>query len=365
MIPEAIFQANNLGNRFFYLGLNMKMRWLIRGVILLAVLGLCVPSVVVFAAPDLPDDDPTYSFIYVNRSLLETDDFLLVAEYNVPYETPPLPDDPINVNYIFELIAEDGVTKLGTGSPYPYEDKGYNLGVISFYFSATDAPDWNKNYILRITGNPSKFPDPPVYSATIPLSAYSLLLSTDTEGNQEELAERIRILAAPLEISWDIVLLSAQDADILLTSAGETYFTNAIPGLRNMAPSLFFTQIVGADTSTRTWGTSLGDTYMARLYGVDGLPGTADDHWMYTAMATAADNFNIPYVLLVGIGVVGICVVLIWQSSQKFGTAMPGYVGSLLVVMCGGILTMGFTVIALVTLALVLGGGWFLFMRKA
>ncbi len=331
--------------------------------LLIVMLLLCVTPVL--ADPALPDSTPVFSHIYINRSLIEANDFLIYAEYDIPYAV--LPTDNASLNYIFELIDDDGVTKLGTALPYPEPgfDNGYNEGVTSFYFPAITAPTWGDNYTLRVVTNPSKFTTITAYDTAIG-SAYSLLLATDVDGNQMEVADNLRnTIITDLEIVYGYDLLASQDTGIKLTLSGESYFRNVIPELQVMAPDLFYVQGIEYDTSERTWGTSLSDFYQARLAGVDGIVGTADDNWIMASLTGVADWLNAPYILIVGIIFVAVCVWLIRASIQRFGTAVPGYAGSLLVVSCGGMLTLGFTVVAIIAFALILIGGWFIFMRHA
>lgn len=332
--------------------------------VILSILTLVIAPPVL-ADPALPDSTPTFPRIYVNRSLIESGDFLLVAEYDLPYAV--LPTDAANVNYIFELVDTDATTKLGAAEAYPYGafDYGYNLGVVSFYFDAADAPTWGSNYILRVTTNPAKYSTLTSYDTTVPSIAYSTLGATATAAQQLELTTRLQTIIGDLTSEYGVELISSQDAGMQLTSYGESYFREAIPGLQSMAPLLFFVQNISYDTSTRTWGTSLGDTYKARLAGVDGIVGTADDNWIMASLVGVGDWLNIPFLLLIGGILVVVCVLLIKFSVQRFGTPVAGYVGSLLVVMCGGVLMMGFTVIAIIAFALILFGGWFIFMRHA
>lgn len=307
----------------------------------------------VFADPANPDDVqiPT---IYVNRGLLEDDDFLLVAYYDVAYAV--LPADPIDTNFVFRLIDTDGTTVLGNVLAYPYNDLGYGCGIVSFYFDATSAPTWGQNYKIRISGNPAVFATPPTYEFVVGTGDYTGLAGTDTEGNQTQLANRLLGLVQDLENEWSITLTSEQDTGTVLSGNGENYIRNAILGSQAMAPSIFFLQSAEVDTSSRVWGTSLHDTYQHRLdawsMGTDALQGVADE-------------LNIPFILLIGVIVMGVCVFVIYKSQQKFGNAMPGVAASLMVLICGGMLYLGMTLIGLTAFALIVTGSYFLFFRKA
>lgn len=328
----------------------------LRFAVLLALLIILIYPLPALAAA-LPDTNPNFLYIFVNRSLLETNDYLLYACYNLPYTTPP--SSAACNTFIFELIDTDGVTVLAstedTGKPYTYHDRGYNLGVVSFYFAAADNPGWGDLFTLRIKGDPAEFGTPPVYDTVLTASAYSSLTASNVTGNQEEVATNVKTITGPLSVEFGIELMSYQDQVVVLTSAGEIYFLNAIPELNYMAPNLFYFQPLTPDASTRAWGTALGDTYKTRLTGT----------WFMDAMDDVADWVNVPTILIMGIIMVALCVFVIYQSNKRFGTPIPGYAGSLLVVSGMGILMMGFTVIAIIAFTLVFVGGWFLFFRHS
>jgi len=323
-------------------------------ILVVAITATVMLPLAVYADPALPDaiDIPK---IYVNTWVIEEDDVLIIAEYNLQYDPTPVPADPADVNFIFRLIDTDGVTEIGQALPYPYFNTGYGYGVVSFYFSAADALDWGENYIIRIYGNPSKFATPPVEPFVIASGDYTAL--TDHEGNQAQLADRIREIAGDLEVEWNATLLGESDigGDDVLTGAGQGYFAHVIQGLQVMSPSLFLVQKLSVDTSKRVWGTSKSDTYKNFLNGTD----------IKAGIDAVADAINIPSILLMGIPILIGCVFFIWKSQQKWQTASPGYLASFLLVTCGGMLFYGLTLVALVAFACVLLTGYFIFFKKA
>jgi hypothetical protein len=231
------------------------------------------------------------------------------------------------------------------------------------------AIDWGNvaDYSVQLTGSPSVFAAPvPVYdsidSADYAVTADVWTIATDYHV---ALADGLITIAQTLEQEWQVVLLDEQDTKTVLSSNGEKLFRNAIPGIQTMAPSLFYIQDEAADVSARTWGTSLDTTYTARLAGVDGIIGTADDNWIAGSIEGVADWLNIPWLLFIGLIAVALCVFVIWKSSTRFGTPVPGYVAALIVVLCVSMLALGLTVMAIIALVLVIAGGWLLFMRRA
>jgi len=134
---------------------------------------LCIMPAIALAM-DEPDsasiDEPTGY-----QDLIETDDLLILAPYNVPFTT--LPDDPINKTFIFKLIDIDGTTELGSVLANPYNDYGYGKGVVGFYFPASDNMTWEASYFVRIEENPAFYPTPQKWSFALATGDY-----TQTDG---------------------------------------------------------------------------------------------------------------------------------------------------------------------------------------
>jgi hypothetical protein len=308
-----------------------------------------------------PDRTPDLFQIRVFRNLLEADDILYVIYAEIPYAVAPT--IPVNQAYFWTLIDNSGDV-LGSTTGYAYYNLGYGQNLWSLYFVAADGLTWGSEYDLRLNGNYFAFSNPPIWNYTVSTGDYSAY--TTQADNQLSLAEYGLYWASRLENAWQINLLDEQDKSTNLSANGEKFFRNAIFGIQYMAPNLFVVQNETVDASHRAWGSSLSDIYKARLAGADGVYGTADDNWVYSmSLEPTADLLNIPVTLLLGIFCVAGCVFAIYKSNQKFQNPMPGYMASILVVTCCGVLFLGFTIIGLVALALVVTGGWLLFMRKA
>lgn len=311
-----------------------------------------------------PDDTPTISSFHAYKDLIEDDDCLFVILANIPYLATP--GIPVSRAFTWSLI--DGSDEVGWNVGYAMNDNGYGLNLYSLYFPAAEAIDWGNvtDYYLQLSGSPAIFTAPPVYN-NADSGDYAVSAETwvTTSNYNTKLATDLVAIARTLEQDWQIVLLDEQDTKTVLSSNGEKLFRNAIAGIQTMTPKLFFVQAATADLSTRTWGTSQTDKYKTRLAGVDGIMGTADDNWIAGSIQGLADWINVPFLLMVGLLCLGLCVFVIWKSNQKFGISMPGYVGSLIIILCFSLLVMGLTVIALIGMALVVMAGWLLFMRRA
>lgn len=328
----------------------MNKKWVIPIVLLLFLLS-ATPVWADMADPDSTDIE----VIYINRHLMETDDFLLYAHYNIEYGTTP--DNPIDETFIFRLIDTDGTTELGSTLAYPYSTSGYGEGVISFYFTAADAPTWGEAYIIRICGNPTVFATPPISNFTVDADSYTTL--TDSDGNKSQLTDNIVAMAEDLGAAWTTDLLSSQDIGIVLSSQGETYFRNAIFGLQQMAPDLFFVQAIDIDYTERSWNTTQSDIYRDRFAGT----------WVGDSITAGAGLFNLNeqmfmsgFVLLACVGWIGFSK---WKMPGAYNTH-SAFLGAIIISLCCAVL--GFTGGAawgIMAFFSALYIGYILFMQKA
>jgi hypothetical protein len=312
-----------------------------------------------------PDTTPEILSLKAYKDLLEPNDVLFVILADIKYDI--IPDIPVSRSFIWSLM-ENGV-EVGWNVGYAMHDNGYGLNVYSLYFPAIFAIDWGNitDYSLQLAGSPDVFALPvPVYDIADSVDYYII---EDTWVSAPDyhiaLASALAAVARTLEQEWQVVLLDEQDTKTVLSSNGEKLFRNAIPGIQTMAPSLFYIQSEAADVGARVWGTALDTTYKARLAGADGIIGTADDNWIAGSIEGVADWLNVPWLLFIGLIAVALCVFVIWKSSTRFGTPVPGYIAALIVVLCVSMLALGLTVMAIIALVLVIAGGWLLFMRRA
>ena len=312
-----------------------------------------------------PDSVPDIHVLKAYQDLLEADDCLFVILADISYGTIP----SIPVSRAFKWALTHSGDEVGWNIGYAMNDNGYGFNVYSLYFTAASAIEWGNttDYEVQLSGSPA------VFSITIPVydagDSGDYVVGADTwvvsSDYPKTLAVDVLKIARTLEQEWQVVLLDEQDTKTVLSSNGEKLFRNAIPNIQAMAPSLFYVRYSGADVSDRTWGTSLDDYYKERLLGADGVPGGGDDTWIATSFIGLADWINVPYLLMIGLTCISCCVYVIWQSNKRYGTPLPGYVGALLIVFCFSMLALGLTIAAIIAMAIVIGTGWLLFMRKA
>ncbi len=286
-------------------------------IVVLMFLVLASPALAAVAQPDSLSIDT----VFINRNLLETGDMLILAAYNIAYTV--IPTVRADQAFVFRLIDTDESTQLASILPYVFNDNGYGQGMVSFYFAAADAPAFGVEYFIRISGNPAQFTSPPAENFKILASDYTS--ATTTLDNQAEVADNIRTIARGLEIAWSLTLLSEQDQGTVLSSTGESYFRNAVSGLQAMAPTVFFVQTLDIDLTERTWNTTQGSTYRDRLTGT----------WVDDSIDAAASVFRIDRQLMMGVVVVLLVVVAMWQSTARLNSTHPGFIASLLIMLFG------------------------------
>jgi len=318
-----------------------------------------------------PDSVPKIKFLKAYKDLLETDDCLFVLMVDIPYST--IPDIPVNRAFIVSMM--DSGDEIGWNTGYALNDNGYNYNVYSLYFDAADAIDWGNDtdYNIAISGSPDVFTGTIPYYDNLDSPDYNVLsdawVDLDDYDNCDTYSEALTwdllTVLKVLEQEWQVVLLDEQETKSVLSSNGEKLLRNAIPGIQSMAPGLFFVQSTEIDTSERSWGTSLTDTYKQRLLGPDGQPGGGDDNAYVVGLVETADWLNVPFLALLSFICIAVCVFAIYQSMKRWGTALPGYGASIIIILCFSLLILGLTAYALIGLFLVLMTGWVLFMRRA
>jgi len=289
---------------------------------LLAVLLYAVPA---YADTPDPDSTPTVEGAYVYRNLLETGDRLFVVYANIPYATPP--DTLVSNTFIWRLMSTDGTTELGSTVGYAYHDRGYGYNVYSFYFDAAESITWGQEYIVRLTGNPAVFDDPPTYN--FPLSAADYTVFEDSDLNKAELTNRIIILAADLDINWalasDYSLLIDEETGTYLSIYGQVVFRGAIYGVQALAPDAFRTSIVDINAPDREWEETYSENLTSQWSGT----------WVETAQEAGGDLFSLEYDLLSIIILIVVCFGVMIGDVMLTGDHWNGLIDVAVVMILG------------------------------
>lgn len=267
--------------------------------VIVAVLSLIPFSGIALADQADPDEIPTVD-TYIYRNVLETGDFFIYMYINIPYAATPTAS--IDESFIIRLIDTDNVTELGQVTGYPFDTSGYGYNIYSMYFDATDAPTWNQNYIIRLSGNPLIFDDPPIYDYVINLNSYSAL--TTQADVQAAIAARILDDCRQLDIEWGLTdsLITQTEIGDRLSLVGESFIRNAIYGAQAIAPEAFVFGVGSVTYTDRTWS----ENYTANLSNQ--YTGT----WIATAQTAGATLFSKSYDLtsIIILVVLGLMIVV-------------------------------------------------------
>jgi len=233
---------------------------------------LAIPGTAALAI-DLPDNMQIIS-AKVYHSLVETDDMLVVFHAKVNYDSAngTYPTVPASSSILMRFVSDNG-TILASSTPYvysPFDTNGYGDLVSSFYLGADDAPAWEGEHVLNITGLPIYYsPLPTPVNYTLQISDYDD--SEDQDTNQSDLYIEVLRLTDVFKIIYpDVALKSITDVGTVLSAYGEAYFKSAIPGLLDLCPALFYVQVYTPEViEVEPYDTSLGDTLAERMGGTD------------------------------------------------------------------------------------------------
>lgn len=229
---------------------------------LLKILLLVVIFSLLFTSPALAMDEPTDVDIYdvvIFEDLLADGDFLAIVPYMVSFNTTP--DYAINKAFYFQIISPDGGTVNGTALAYPKETKGYGYGIVSFYFES--GMTWGAAYKFRVAESPVYYPSPQYWDFAVGPANYS-----DETDQSAALKAKIIDEASTLGSIWDEELLTTNDLGLtILSTYGELYFINAVPGLQAICPTLFGVEIVSPSYTKRSWTYTLADSMMNKYSG--------------------------------------------------------------------------------------------------
>jgi hypothetical protein len=298
-----------------------KLRILL-GILTLVSITLTVFAIVspVLAIISQPDTSPNIYFLHVNRNLLTTGDIAVTGEYNIPYTSIPT----VNADQCFyiRVIDTDGVTEIGSITPFIYFTNGYGHGAFMLYFSSGFV--WGTSYTMRISENPTQFTTPQNFDYTINAADY-FTASSSQEDNQADLASQVLKIATDMQTHYPTYTFtqSIPGRTVLAAPTGETYFSNAMPGLQAMSPNLFLIQVSIPDTTSDNWSTAQAETYMGRFDGT----------YVGSAVNATATQFHITPAMVTGfIFTLPLCIGAIIVSSRKFQRAESGFIFCLIAV---------------------------------
>jgi len=197
----------------------------------------------------------TYSVIHVEayEDYLEQGDQLYLIHFDISYAGA----NPVgyDVTDLFLVRLLNSGTELRSVAPYTFNSDGtsylgdgFDMGVASIYFATSEinalSVTWNSpTYYIEIAGNPIYGWD----SGTPPAITRSIDSWFNDNQTETRLTTRIRVLAQIIENRWDDDLIIGPAGQQTFSLAGEEYFTNTIPNIRIICPSLFSATITDVD----------------------------------------------------------------------------------------------------------------------
>lgn len=242
-----------------------KIIWLLAAVVLaVGPAPVVIAGVLAIAAPD---SSIVLETVRGYTGVLEPDDLLITVKYDIPYAS--LPTEPVTDAYIARFLRD--TTDLNNTEIFSFNDKGYNTGVLSFYWTAlqrtTDSVEHNnpnsENYRVKLQGKPGVFPGAVPTQET---GAITWRTRLELRPDIIELALELDRDAAWTANSQDLITTGDQT---LFTTGGDEYFATVIPRLAGMEPSLFTSAVTSLPPITRvppeTYSNELNDYWDGTL----------------------------------------------------------------------------------------------------
>jgi len=191
------------------------------GIFILVLIGLLAFSTPVYAISN--PNSITIEDIAVFRNVRYSGDQLFFCAYNITYSVEPS-ESPGEAFQMWILDTDGTFTGYATSLNY------YGYNIISIYLTEAQSLTWGNEYKIRILGNPGIFSS---LVEGVNMRTRTLGSSNFKEGS--ELGSYLILQAGLLEPTLGDLLTE----DKSLTLLGARYFTEAIPGLYNMAPEIF------------------------------------------------------------------------------------------------------------------------------
>lgn len=321
----------------------MKKRLLSLTILILILLALAMPVKAATAEPD----SVSLSDIEIFTGLIVSGDFLAVVPYSIPYTT--LPANGIDELFIFKMLDESD-NELGSVTAYPYNDKGFGSGIVSFYFES--GTTWESAYNFQVVENPTYFASPNVWDFMVGPSNYS---SSSDQANA--LRNKIISVAHSLSTEYSQDLLTASEGISYLSTYGESYFLYAIPALSTMCPTVFDTQVRSPVYTGRKWSYTLANSLKTQYSGT----------FIGNFMTGFAGLFSVNTPAFMNIISILLFAALILYASWKFkATTLSAFVDGyalLILLMLNGFFDM--VICGFIAFALVASGGVVLLLNRS
>ena len=200
------------------------------------------------------------------KHILEADDVLMVARYNVHYgNTSEQPTSPIDLT--FEFTYTDSVGNVtGNSTAYPFFNFGYAKGLVAFYWAADDEdkPVWGDLGNVTITGT-ALFDSPP--TDTLVLTSADWASGEQPSTQREDLRQWLLRQLIFLEVNWNswcvdsgytysqvsLTAIVSGGSYSVADARGEAYLGLTIPNITSMCNLLFMSQALAITHTERDW----------------------------------------------------------------------------------------------------------------
>lgn len=235
--------------------------------IIVAFILPCVPAYAISSDLDIFWINSVYAY----QDVLEDGDMFFIVDWTVLDD--PLPTERTTETILLRFFDADGITEIKSTLPYVYFSNGYNRNVSSFYFSSSEVTlyslVWEGPYTIRLDGNPTAAWTGGIPSASN--SAFNWSVATTSSSTQLVIEARIRSLASALTYTWGNANISLLDTTAttgtVLTSQGETYFSNVIANLSLIAPNVLSAVSVEPEYLDRTYDDVAQDNIITDVTG--------------------------------------------------------------------------------------------------
>jgi hypothetical protein len=253
----------------------------------------------------------TLSNIQEYNGLVVAGDALFIVPYEIPFASTP--SVPIGNAFLFRMLNAAGTADIGAAIPFPYHELGYGSGIFSFYFTSGIVA--NTAYIFRVQENPAYYPTPLYWDFVIGPANYS----SATDQSAALKAELIS-WANIFSTEYTQALLTTTEGTTTLSTYGETYFLNAVPGLSVMCPTLFAVQIRTPSYTPKTWATTYADSLKTKFAGT-----FVEDFMTGFAGLTGASKDMSGNVLSIILVVIMALASLVWFKATFYSALIDGY----------------------------------------
>lgn len=276
--------------------------------ILLAILGILVFVMPVLASIPQPTDLEIQEVVAYENAKDDGDQLYLITYY-IDFET--LPSENADDLFIFRLLDEDDV-EVASVEPYPFNDRGYGLGVVAFYLEPDEVPTWESGVTIQLLGNPLT-----EWIGGLPTTSTDIITwETGTiDDVQNLISAKVLSLALELGQAWDVAMTTTTQGVMALSDNGASYFLSIMPYLIEITPFLLGQYTFSPDYPDDK---PSGNTYADQLLNaIDGtifdLSGPANSLHVSRGTLTAALYY--PFV-------VAFFILLAWKHRLNKGTTM-------------------------------------------